>query len=176
MAKTTFSGPILTGDSKNSGGTVPFNLGTVHLQQDLCFTIPASIATYTDADGQNWSYYNKVPATAFAAFGTAATASFTLPANAQIVDIIIDVPTAIVGPTAANLTCGITASGTDYVSSTNLMTGPVVRVRPTFTNAQLLAMMNVTTNTTFYAQLTGTVANFTAGVVYVQVLYTQTPA
>jgi hypothetical protein len=91
----------------------------------------------------------------------------------MIEDIIIDVPTAIVGPTAANLTMGVSAAGTEYVSSTNLMTGPVVRVRPTFTNAQLLAMMNVTTNVVVYAQLTGTVSNFTAGVVLITVKYVQ---
>lgn len=170
MAKTTFSGPVLVGTIKD--GSL-MNLGDNVLAQEICFTIPASITTFTDADGQNYSYYSRVPATAFAAFSVAATASFNIPANAQIIDIVVDVPTAIVGPTAANLTCGITATGTDYVSSTNLMTGPVVRVRPTFTNAQLLAMMNVTTNTVFYAQLTGTVANFTAGVVLVTVTYVQ---
>lgn len=170
MAKTTFSGPLMVGTIKN--GSLQ-NLGDNAMSQQICFTIPASITTLTDADGQNYSVYNLVPATAFAAFGVAATASFNLPANAMIEDIIIDVPTAIVGPTAANLTCGITAAGQDYVSTTNLLTGPVVRVRPTFTNAQLLAMMNVTTNTVFYAQLTGTVANFTAGVVLITVKYVQ---
>ena len=176
MSKSTFSGPILVGTGKNTGNTLlPFNQGTVDLQQDIVFTIPANITTYVDVDGVSSSQYNYVVATPFAAFGSAATASVTLPAYAQIIDIIVDVPTAIVGPTAANLTMGITANGTDYVSTINLMTGPVIRVRPTFTNAQLLAMMNCTTNTTFYVQLTGTVANFTAGAVYVQIKYTQTP-
>ena len=172
MALTRFSGPVNAGTLKD--GALQ-NTGTVDLQQDLCFTIPASITTYIDVDGNNTSQYNRVNATPFAAFSVAATASLQLPANAQIIDIIVDVPTAIVGPTAVNLTMGISAAGTEYVSSVNLMTGPVVRVRPTFTNAQLLAMMNVTTNITFYAQLTGTVANFTAGVVYIQIKYTQTP-
>lgn len=170
MAKTTFSGPLQVGTIKN--GSLQ-NLGDNVLSQQTCFTIPASITSVTDADGQTVSQYNGVAATAFAAFGVAATASFNLPANATILDIVIDVPTALVGPTAANLTCGITAAGQDYVSTTNLLTGPVIRVRPTFTNAQLLAMMNVTTNTVFYAQLTGTVANFTAGVVLVTVSYIQ---
>jgi hypothetical protein len=169
MSKTTFSGSVYAGTIKETANR---NIGTMKMQQDVCFTIPASIATVIDPDGQTFSQYNGVNATAFAAFSVAATTSLNLPVGAQIVDIIIDVPTAIVGPTAANLTVGISAAGTEYVSSTNLMTGPVVRVRPTFTNAQLLAMMNVTTNTTLYAQLTGTVANFTAGVVYIQVIYT----
>lgn len=170
MGKTVFSGPVKIGTVKTGASN---NTGSVVLSQELVFTIPANIATVIDADGQSSSKYNGADATAFAAFGVAATASFNLPANSDIVDIIIDVPTAIVGPTAANLTMGSTANGTQYVTSTDLMTGPVVRVRPTFTNAQLLAMMNTTTNTTFYAQLTGTVANFTAGVVYITVLYTQ---
>ena len=169
MSKTTFSGSVYAGTIRE---TTNRNIGVMKQQQDMCFTIPASIATVVDQDGQSFSQYNGVNATAFAAFTVAATASLNLPVGAQIVDIIIDVPTAIVGPTAANLTLGISAAGTEYVSSTNLMTGPVVRVRPTFTNAQLLAMMNVTTNTTVYAQLTGTVANFTAGVVYIQIIYT----
>ena len=170
MAKTTFSGPVQVGTLKEGSLN---NIGSVILSQEVVFTIPASITTVIDADGQSSSLYNGADATAFAAATVAATASFNLPASSDIVDIIIDVPTAIVGPTAANLTLGVTAAGTDYVSSTNLMTGPVVRVRPTFTNAQLLAMMNVTTNTVVYAQLTGTVANFTAGAVYITVLYTQ---
>jgi len=170
MGKSTLSGPLMVGTIKEGASN---NLGDAILSQELCFTIPASITTTVDADGQTSSTYNGADAAPFAAFGVAATNNFWLPANSDIVDIIIDVPTAIVGPTAANLTCGITAAGQDYVSTTNLMTGPVVRVRPTFTNAQLLAMMSVTTNTGFYAQLTGTVANFTAGVVYITVLYTQ---
>jgi hypothetical protein len=170
MSKTTFSGPVQVGTSRTGSAN---NLGDVVLSQELCFTIPANITTVVDADGQSASIYNGADAVPFAAFGVAATNNFYLPANADIIDIIIDVPTAIVGPTAANLTMGISAAGTEYVSSTNLMTGPVVRVRPTFTNAQLLAMMSVSTNTGFYAQLTGTVANFTAGVVYITVLYTQ---
>jgi len=170
MAKTTFSGPLMVGTIK-TGSTQ--NLGDNVLSQQVCFTTAANITSVTDADGQTVSQYNGVPATAFAAFGTAATASFNLPANAAILDIVVDVPTAIVGPTASNLTAGTAAAGTQYVTSTDLQTGPVVRVRPTFTNAQLLAMMNVTTNTVFYAQLTGTVANFTAGVVLVTVTYIQ---
>lgn len=170
MGKTVFSGPLQSGTVKV--GSLQ-NLGDNVLSQQTCFTIAASITSVTDVDGQTVSQYNGVPATVFAAAASAATASVNLPANSTILDIVIDVPTAIVGPTAANLTCGISAAGTEYVASTNLMTGPVIRVRPTFTNAQLLAMMNVTTNTVFYAQLTGTVANFTAGVVMVTVTYIQ---
>ena len=170
MGRTTLSGPLLVGTIKDGSAE---NLGTCILQQDTVFTIPANIANVTNPDGQTFSLYNTVNAVPFAAFGVAATSStIILPANSQIDDIVIDVPTAIVGPTAANLTVGITAAGQDYVSTLNLLTGPVVRVRPTFTNAQLLAMMNITTNLTIYAQLTGTVANFTAGVVYVQIKYT----
>jgi len=152
------------------------NLGDNVLAQEVCFTIPASIANVTDRDGQTVAMYNGIPATAFAAFTVAATASFNIPLNCQILDIVIDVPTALVGPTAANLTVGTAAGGAQYVTSTDLLTGPVVRVRPTFTNAQLLAMMNTTTNTVVYATLTGTVANFTAGAVVVTVTYIQNPS
>lgn len=176
--KVTFTGGMLAGLYKAGGNAVagtPMDLGVVELEQDMCFTIPASITTFTDSDGQNISQYNWSPAIAFAAFGSAATNSITIPPQCTIHDIIVDVPTAIVGPTAANLTIGITATGQDYVSTLNLMTGPVIRVRPTFTNAQLLAMMNTTTNITVFAQVTGTVANFTAGVVLLTVIYSMNP-
>ena len=172
--KSTFSGPIQAGDYKNG---VTSNLGDVHLEQDFAFTIPANITTFQDSDGQNWSMYNYVEATAWNGT-TAVTATQYFPSLAQISDIIIDVPTAFVGPTAVNLTCGLTPSGTDFVSSLNLMTGPVVRVRPTFTNAQLLAMMNLGASSTpipVYVQITPTVSAVTAGTVFVQILYTQTP-
>lgn len=170
MAKATFSGPVKSGTIKTGSSS---NLGTAVTSQSVAFTIAASIASVTDADGQSVSMYNGTPATAVAAFGTAATASFNIPANAQILDIVIDVPVALVGPTAANLTVGSTSTGTQYVASTNLMTGPVVRVRPTFTNAQLLAMLTTSTNTVVYAQLTATVANITAGAVVLTVTYVQ---
>lgn len=172
MAKTTFSGPMKIGTSKDNSALTP-NLGFVKLQQDVTITIPANITTVIDADGQSLSQYLSSPAVPFAAATVAASAIMYLPASAQVLDIVIDVTTAIVGPTAANLTIGFTAGGADFVSTVNLMTGPVVRVRPTFTNAQLLAMANVTTNTAIYVTLTGTVANFTAGAVLVSMEYAQ---
>lgn len=167
MAKTTFQGPISVGTIKNT------NTGGVLLAQRAAFTLTASIANVTDADGQTVAKYNGVPATAFAAATVASSATITIPANSRVVDILIDIPVAITGPTAANLTVGTAAAGTQYVASTDLLTGPVIRVRPTFTVAQLLAMMNTTTNTSIVATLTGTVANFTAGAVLVTVLYEQ---
>lgn len=170
MGKTVFGGPLQVGTVKEGASA---NVGKVVLSKSVVFTIAANIASVTDADGQTSSQYNGISATVFAAATVAASATVTLPANSQITDIIIDVPTAITGPTASNLTVGTAAAGAQYVTSTDLQTGPVVRVRPTFTNAQLLAMMNVTTNTSVVATLTGTVANFTAGAVVVTVEYVQ---
>lgn len=167
MAKTTFQGPIAVGTIKN------VNTGGVLLAQRAAFTLAASIANVTDADGNVTAKYNGVPATAFAAATVAASATVTIPANSRIVDIVIDIAVAITGPTAANLTVGTAAAGAQYVTATDLLTGPVIRVRPTFTVAQLLAMMNTTTNTSVVATLTGTVANFTAGAVLITVLYEQ---
>ena len=175
MAKTTFSGPVLVGNQKDT--TNSFNLGTTVLQQDVVFTPSANIVTYTDADGGQWSYYNKVPATAWAGTAAAVTASIYLPANAQIIGLYVDVLATIVGPTALSVTAGVTANGTDYMNVTGLMTGPVTgRTIPTYTNAQCLAMMNITTNTTLYVQAVPTVAAVSAGSILVQVQYTLTPA
>ena len=168
MGKSTFSGPVSIGTFKDGALN---NMGDVLLSQEICFTTPANIVSGIDADGQSTTTYNGADAFPFAAFGVASTASINLPANADIVDIIVDVPVAIAGPTAANLTMGVTTTGQDYVSTLNVV--GATRTRPTFTNAQLLAMMNTGSNTTAFFQLTGTVANFTAGVVYVTVLYTQ---
>lgn len=172
MGKTVFSGPVLMGHIKT---TALANIGTVNLEQDVVFTIPANITTHTDVDGQNFSYYNQSSATAFGGTGVAATAVINIPANAQISAIYIDVPVALVGPTAANITVGIAAAGQDYVSTVDLIGTAATRLIPTFTHPQLLAMMNVTTNLTVSVTLTGTVAPFSAGAVFVQVIYSLTP-
>lgn len=178
MAKATFSGPILAGTVKDQGST--FNLGTAILQQDLVYTVAANVSTYTDADGQNWSYYNKVPAVLFSTTdaGNTTVNSLIIPANSQIVDITCDVVGALTqssGTVVAKV--GYTSGGTEYASFSDFMTGPVTgRVTPTYTNAQALAMMNVGTYTTVYIAITTTTHYVTAGALYFQVKYTQTPA
>lgn len=158
MSKTTFSGPLNVGVPGDS----PLAQGTVTLAQKMYFVPTASIVN---------GLYNGEPAVAWAATAAAATASVTLPANANIVDIIIDQPVVTTGGTAVNLTAGISAAGVEYVASTDVKA--TVRLRPTLTAAHLLAMSNIGASTAFYAQVTPTASAVTAGVLSVTVLYTQ---
>jgi hypothetical protein len=168
MAKTTFSGPVRCGDARWG---VSNNLGNVVLEQQVVFCPTASIVAVTDADGQVENRYNGIAATAWAATAAAATASFSLPANSTIIDIIIDQSVVTTGGTAINATAGISAAGVEYMPLVDLKTA--VRLRPTFVAANLIAMQNITTNTTFYFQIVPTATAVTAGIITVTVLYTQ---
>jgi hypothetical protein len=94
--------------------------------------------------------------------------SFTLPANSQIVRITADVLTAYDSATSATLSAGTASGGTQYVSGVNAKTAG--RAAPTLSAAQLLAMANITTNTTVVATITS-VGQPTAGSVRVTVEY-----
>lgn len=168
MAKATFSGPVQYGTVKTGSLN---NLGDNVLSQQIVFAPTASITTVTDADGQSSSQYNGIPAFAWAATAAAATGSFNLPANASIVDIIIDQTVVTTGGTAINATAGISAAGVEYMPLVDLKTA--VRVRPTFVAANLIAMQNITTNTVFYFQVVPTATAITAGILEVTVLYVQ---
>ena len=168
MATTRFSGPMLVGSVKEGSAV---NTGDVLLTQKVYFVPTASITQVTDADGQTVGTYNNYPAFAWAATAAAATASLNLPVGANIVDLIIDQPVATTGGTAINMTAGISAAGVEYMASTDVKAA--VRLRPTFTAAQLIAMANVGTNTVFYTQVTPTSTAVTAGVLSMTVVYTQ---
>ena len=98
--------------------------------------------------------------------------TFRLPSNARIVDILVDVITAYDSLTSATLSVGTAAAGTQFASGVNAKT--TGRVRPTFTTAQLTAMLDVGvvdgTGTTVYATVTS-VGQPTVGATKVQVLY-----
>jgi hypothetical protein len=95
--------------------------------------------------------------------------TFTLPADAQIVDIIVDVLTVFNSATSAVLSVGTAAAGTQYAGSVDVKTA-AVRIRPTFTGAQLAAMDDIDTNTSVVATITPTGAT-SAGQVRVTILY-----
>jgi hypothetical protein len=99
----------------------------------------------------------------------AVSRTFTIPAGAQIIDIIVDVLTVFNSGTSAVLSVGTAAAGTQYAGSVDVRTS-AVRIRPTFTAAQLLAMSNVTTNTSVVATVTPTGAT-SAGLVRVTIIY-----
>lgn len=96
--------------------------------------------------------------------------TFTLPANASIQNIWIDTLTAYDSATSAGLTIGTAAAGTQYQSSVDVKT--TGRETQSFSAAQLLAMSNITTNTSVVATVTS-VGQPTAGSVRITVQYCQ---
>ncbi len=110
------------------------------------------------------------------AAGTASSATITLPANAQIIDLHIDgIVDAVAGAgTATTVACtvGTAAAGTQYVSSTDVIAGG--RIAYTYTTAQVAAMDDITTNTAVVITVdpNGTVST-TQGVYRLTVVYAQ---
>ena len=145
MSQTTWSGPLASGDI-NAGKAGGPNIGLAVLSQTVLIDVNATLV-------QNGTVY--------------------LPFGSQIVDIIVDVLTQYDSATSATLTVGTASAGTTYASGVNAKTG--VRVRPTFTAAQLAAMDDIGTNGTVVATVTS-VGQPTAGQVRVTYLYVQTTA
>jgi len=143
MARTTWDGPLASG-TKQPGSTGGSNVGLVKLTQTGTLNFDATLV-------QNLT--------------------FVLPANAVINDIKADVLTAFNSATSATLTVGTASAGTQYASGVNAKTAG--RAAPTFSAAQLLAMSNITTNTSVVVTVTS-VGQPTAGQVFVTVEYTQT--
>ena len=96
-------------------------------------------------------------------------ATFVLPKDAQIIDIIPDVLTAFDSATSATLTVGSASAGTQYAGAVNAKTAG--RAAITYSAAQLAAMDDIDGNTTVYATITS-VGQPTAGQVRVTVRYT----
>lgn len=168
MAKTTFRGPVQVGPIKEGALSA---LGDIVLSQQIVFVPTASITVVTDADGQNVSQYNGIPAFAWAATAAAVTGSFNLPPNASILDIVIDQSVLTTGGTAINATAGVSAAGLEYMPLVDLKAA--VRLRPAFIAANLIAMQNTTTNNVFYFQIVPTISAVTAGIIGVTVTYIQ---
>ena len=145
MSQTTWSGPLASGDI-NAGKAGGPNIGLAVLSQTVLIDVNATLV-------QNGTVY--------------------LPFGSQIVDIIVDVLTQYDSATSATLTVGTASAGTTYASGVNAKTG--VRVRPTFTAAQLAAMDDIGTNGTVVATVTS-VGQPTAGQVRVTYTYVQTTA
>ena len=145
MSQTTWSGPLASGDI-NAGKTGGPNIGLVVLSQTVLIDFDATLV-------QNATTY--------------------LPANSQIVEIVVDVLTQYNSATSATVSVGTTSGGTQYASGVNAKTG--IRVYPTHTAAQLAAMDDIDTNTTVVATVTS-VGQPTAGQVRVTYSYVQTTA
>jgi hypothetical protein len=108
---------------------------------------------------------------AFGAAGADATLTFTLPAQSQIVDVIVDVLTAFNSGTSDNGLLGIAAAGVEYANTGIDLKTSAVRLRPTFTATQLAAMDDIGTNTSVVFTQDATGTNATAGSARVTLVY-----
>ena len=96
--------------------------------------------------------------------------AFTLPANAQIVDIIVDALVGYDSATSATFSAGTASGGTQYVNGINVKT--TGRKSNGYSAAQLAAMDDIGTSTSLVATVTS-VGQPTAGSTRVTVLYVQ---
>ena len=96
--------------------------------------------------------------------------TFTVPANAQIIDFYVDVLTAYDSATSATLSAGTASGGTQYLSAINVK---LAARRPNaFSAAQLAAMDDIDGNTSVVVTVTS-VGQPTAGQARVTVVYAQ---
>lgn len=139
-------------------------------------TVRAGSGTLTDTVDGGFMVLMQTTTVTTVSAGTAVTSTATIPADSQIIDLIIDCTTTpVVGggtATVVNATIGTAAAGTQYLSATDVITGG--RAALTFTAAQLSAMGDVNNNTTvaFTVDPNGTVST-TQGVYRLTVVYAQ---
>jgi len=111
-------------------------------------TLRTGSGTLTDSTDGGYVVVSQTTTVTTAAAGTATSATLTIPASAQIINIIIDtVQLQVIGAGTATtmpVTVGTAAAGTQYVSATDAIAGG--RVTLAFTAAQLAAMADVGTN------------------------------
>lgn len=141
MANSTFSGPVRSGTVREGASA---NVG-------LC------VLSQTGSIAQNST--NVVDLT------------FTLPANAQILNFFFDVTTAFNSATSATLSAGTASGGTQYASGVDVKTA-AGRIAPTFTGTQVANMSNITTNTSVVVSVTPVGAT-SAGAVNATIVYVQ---
>jgi hypothetical protein len=139
-------------------------------------TLRSGSGTLTDTTDGGFVVLSQTTTVTTAAAGTATSATLTLPASSQIIDLIADmVVNEVVGAGTATtipMTIGTAAAGTQYVSSTDVFAGG--RIALTFTAAQLSAMSNIGSNTSVVVTLdpNGTIVT-TQGVIRLTVVYSQ---
>lgn len=120
MVASHFTGPVMSGDL-TQGQTGGPNQGFAVLEQDIDV-----VYTQTGAAGNTDIQLN-------------------VPAGSIITDFILDLLTAWATTASAVLLVGNVQGGNQYVSSTDIKTGPAGRMAITYTAAQLAAMAGVTT-------------------------------
>lgn len=140
MSSSTFSGPIKAGTLRDAPGA---NVGTAVLVQTGTLARDATLVQ---------------------------SLTFTLPANAQILDLYADPTVLYDSATSATLSIGTAAAGTQYAGSLDVKTG--ARKRMTLTVAEALAMKDITTNTSVVFTVTS-VGQPTVGSLACVVIYKQ---
>ena len=105
-------------------------------------TLRTGSGTLTDTTDGGFVVVSQTTTVTTVAAGTAVSATLTLPASSQIINFFVDVvQLGVVGggtATTIPVTIGTAAAGTQYLSSTNTISGG--RVALTFTAAQLAAI------------------------------------
>ena len=109
-------------------------------------TLRTGSGTLTDSTDGGYVVVSQTTTVTTAAAGTATSATLTLPASSQIIDLIIDMVTVPSFGTASTVpaTIGTVAAGTQYLSATDVSL--VGRTVLTFSAAQLTAMSNIGAN------------------------------
>lgn len=139
-------------------------------------TLRSGSGTLTDSTDGGFVVLSQTTTVTTAAAGTATSATITLPASSQIIDLFVDmVQDEVVGGGTATqiaMTIGTAAAGTQYVSSTNIFAGG--RAALTFTAAQLAAMADIGTNQSVVITVdpNGTIST-TQAIVRLTVVYAQ---
>ena len=128
----------------------------------------------TDTVDGGYVVLSQTTTVATIAAGTATSATITIPAYSQIIDLVVDMVTVPSYGTATKVdaTIGTAAAGTQYLSATDVSL--VGRTALAFTSAQLTSMSNVGTNQSVVITVdpNGTVA--TQGTFRLTVIYAQT--
>ena len=136
-------------------------------------TLRTGSGTLTDSTDGGFVVVSQTTTVTTAAAGTATSATLTLPASSQIIDLIIDMVTVPSFGTATTVpaTIGTAAAGTQYLSATDVSI--VGRTALAFTAAQLTAMSDIGANQSVVITLdpNGTVAS--QGVFRLTAVYAQ---
>ena len=139
-------------------------------------TLRSGSGTLTDTTDGGFVVLSQTTTVTTAAAGTATSATLTLPANSQIINLFVDmVQDEVVGGGTATqiaMTIGTAAAGTQYVSSTNIFAGG--RAALSFTAAQLAAMADIGSNQSVFITVdpNGTIST-TQAIVRLTVVYAQ---
>jgi hypothetical protein len=139
-------------------------------------TLRAGSGTLTDTVDGGFVVMTQTTTVTTVSAGTATSATITIPASSQIINLIVD-NTVIAVPgggtaTTVPVTIGTVAAGTQYLSATDAIAGG--RIALAFTAAQTAAMADVGANTSVVitADPNGTIST-TQGVYRLTVVYAQ---